>query len=398
MTILRSSVATAALTAIVLLFVAPASGQSLPASAPAREPTNPKLAGIPANQWVQIHQQAAGDKVRFRRQEHGGSCFDSKRCRIVLFGSNTHGQDWTNSPLIFDVVACTWTRLYENDDKSTYRADANGLPVAGAAGDHPWAMHTFGTVQYDPDRDEMVVCCWDEHLDPGGKFTAALKDVWPTIKKRPTWTFSFATGKWTPLECESHNFFPFTCAYDSDRKVIVGYGGDGIWELSGQERSWQRIDSKRLCGYHNNAAYDSVNKAIILYGSNPLTDDIIVYRPSTKEHRKMPTPGARPPKDQHTPMCFDPVAQRTVVMVDRGGNADRPKEGKAETWLYDLAADAWTQVATTTLPFGCGMNYNMHYDPRHKVCLLVTEAFDKPGSPVTVYALRVDVGKLEKAK
>src|SRR5687768_14560189 len=182
---------------------------------------NPRLRDVPANQWVAIHQQALGDAVRFKRQEHGGSCFDSKRCRIVLFGSNTHGEDWTNSPLIFDVVAGAWSRLYPDDDKSTYRASGDeGLAVAGAAGDHPWAMHTFGAVQYDPRRDEMVVASWPEHLKPG-RFTDALADVWPTVKNHPTWTFGFATSTWTPLPAKPQHFFPYACAYDTDRDVII---------------------------------------------------------------------------------------------------------------------------------------------------------------------------------
>jgi hypothetical protein len=357
--------------------------------------TNPKLIDLPANQWVAIHQQARDDKVRFKRQEHGGSCLDTKRCRIVLFGSNTHGEDWTNSPLIFDVVAGSWSRLYENDDKSTYRAAGDeGIAVAGVNGDHPWAMHTFGTVQYDPQRDEMVVACWPEHLRPG-KFTEALKDVWPTIKKHPTWTFSFETNKWTPLAGKPQQFFPYTCAFDSDRNVIIGYGGPGIWELAGDPRSWTRIESKVLCGYHNNAVYDTVNKSVLVFGSDELSNDMIVFNPTTKEHRKMPTPGTRPPKDQHTPMCFDFGSGKTVVIVDRGEKGTELTNRKAETWLYDLKADAWTQVPSGTLPFGCGMNYNMHYDPRHKVCLLVTEDFGKAGWPVTVYALRIDMSKIE---
>lgn len=371
-------------------------GQSKPITA--GEPLNPRLLDLPANEWVAIHQQAPDDKVRFKRQEHGGSCFDSKRCRIVLFGSNTHGQDWTNSPLVFDVIAGAWSRLYEDDDPSTYRAaGADGLAVAGAAGDHPWAMHTFGAVQYDPTRDEMVVCSWPEHLKPG-RFTDALADVWPTVRKHPTWTFSFRTNTWSPLPGKPQHFFPYACTYDSDRNVIIGYGGHGIWELANtggaEPRTWTRVEPRSLSGYHNNAAYDSVHQAVLVYGSHEKSDDMIVYRPATGAHRKMPTPGVRPPKDQHNPMCFDPAAARTVVIVDRGGSAARPENGKAETWLYDLPSDTWTQVPSATLPFGCGMNYNLHYDPHHQACLLVTEDLTKPGRPVTVYALRLDLSKL----
>lgn len=365
------------------------------ARAQAAEPVNPRLRNLPANQWTPIHQQADGDKVRFKRQAHGGSCYDSLRCRIVLFGSDTHGQDWTNSPLIFDLMTLTWSRVYEDDDPATYRAvGEEAIAVAGEAGDHPWATHTFGTVIYDPQRDEMVVCCWPEHLKPG-RFTDAMKDVWDTVKKHPTWTYSFKTSKWTPLPGRPEHFFPYAAVYDSDRNVIVGYGGRGIWELGGEERTWTRIEQRPLTGYHNNAVYGSANKAIVVFGSQENSNDIVAYWPATREHRKMPTPGQRPPKDQHAPMCFDPEAKRVVVVVDEGGSAANPRQGKAQTWLYDLSADAWTPVLSASFPFGCGMNYNMHYDPRHKICVLVTEDYSTRGWPVTVYALRIDLSALE---
>jgi len=362
------------------------------AAAPASEAKpNPKITEAEANKWLKLHEQTASDAVRFKRQEHGGGCFDSKRGWIVLFGSNTHGKEWTNSPLIFDVAEMKWTRLYPNDDKSTYKANAEGLPVAGEKGDHPWAMHTFGTVIYDPGRDEMVVCIYDSHMAPG-RFCNDLAAVWGTVKRHPTWTFSFATNEWKPLPGKAAHFFPNAVAWDSDRKAVVGYGGSGIWELSGEPRAWKQVPGSPLCGWHNNAAYDSKNKAVLVFGSNENSNDMIVCRPEAKENRKMPTPGARPPKDQHCPMAFDPAAGRTVVLVDSGAG----EAAKTETWLYDLASDSWQQLADATLPFACGMNYTMYYDPTNKCCLLVTEAPAKFGRAVTVFALKVDLAKVKK--
>jgi hypothetical protein len=381
---------TAAATLLTVLLPMGARAEPASQSAPASQPAGrTALADIEPNRWVKIHEQSPLDAVRFRRQEHGGGCFDSRRGRIVLFGSNTHGKDWTNSPLIFDVAGRRWTRLYEDDPKDTYRADVEGRAVAGAKGDHPWAMHTFGAVAYDPGRDEMIVCCWPAHMVPG-RFTDALKDVWGTAKVHPTWTFRFADQRWVPLACKPVDFFPYAVAWDCDRNVVIGYGGPGIWELGGQPRQWKKVGGPALCGWHNNAVYDSRNKALLVFGSNENSNDMIVYRPTTGEHRKMPTPGRRPPKDQHAPMCFDPHAARAVVVVDRlEAGADR-KAGTTETWLYDLATDSWTPVPTATLPFACGMNYNMYYDPGDGVCLLVTDVPAASGPVVAVYALRLD--------
>ncbi len=346
---------------------------------------NPMLEDLEPNRWVVLHRQQADDEVRFHRQEHGGSCFDTRRGRLILFGSNTHGRDWQNSPLVFDPVSCKWSRLYPDDGLSTYAVTGEGLPVAGERGDHPWAMHTFGAVVYDPERDEMVVCNYPQHMVPG-RFTDALSHLWPRVKKHPTWTFDLASEQWRPLPCKPEHFFPYCAVYDSDRRVIVGYRPDGIYQLEGEPRAWERVAAKGFFGWHTNAVYDSVNKAVLVFGSNENSNDVVAYRPATGEHRKMPTPGVRPPKDQHNPMCFDPVAARLVIVVDRALDSGT-KHG--ETWLYDLAEDNWTQLPEATLPFASGMNYTMEYDPGHKECLLVATSPTQDGSATTVFALRV---------
>jgi hypothetical protein len=189
------------------------------------------------------------------------------------------------------------------------------------------------------------------------------------------------------------SFFPYAAAYDTDRGVIIGYRPDGIYELAGRPRRWRKITGPGLTGWHNNCVYDSKHKALVAFGTNKLSNDIIAYWPATKRHRRMPTAGPRPPADQHNPMAFDPRIGKTVVVVDRvlaGARAGAAKKGKpaaqAEVWLYDLGADAWRQVPTATLPMGCGMNYNMGYDPRHRVLLLVTGDYRQP---TTVWALRI---------
>lgn len=364
---------------------------SLAAVALAQDPPGPTFENMTPNKWHMLHKQKRADAVRFQRQEHGGSCFDSKRGRIVLFGSNTHGQDWTNSPLFFDVAKREWSRAYPNDRVATYKVNAEGLPVAGEKGDHPWAMHTFGCVLYDPNRDEMVIASWPQHMVPG-RFSDALEHLWGKVKRHPTWVYSFEKKKWTALPAKAVHFFPFAAAFASDRKSVIGYGGGRICELSGEPRTWKRLSGRPLFGWHNNAAYDSKHKAVIVFGTNQNSNDIVIYKPASEEHRKMPTPGVRPPKDQHNPMCFDTESGMTVVVVDRVMGT--PRKRQAETWLYDLGKDAWTQLPEATLPFGCEMNYNMEYDPNNNVCLLV--ATTRPGRATTVYALKVDHSKLKE--
>lgn len=338
---------------------------------------------LPTNRWVKRHEQKTDDVVRFRRQAHGGSCFDSKRGRLILFGSNTHGRDWTNSPLIFDVAARRWSRVYPNDDRATYAVTNDGIPIAGTAGDHPWAMHTFGTVVYDSSRDEMIVACGPKHMVPG-RFTDSVKDLWPTIKKFPTLTFNLATNQWFPLPCEPVDFFPHSAAFDTDRKVVLGYRPDGIYELSGKPRTWKRLTKNVfLGGWHSNCVYDIKHKALVIFGTNTNSNDVEVFYPATGLHQLRPTTGVRPPKDQHNPMAFHTRLGKTVVIVDHKIDEKRTV---SETWLYDLATDSWSQIEAATLPFACGMNYNLEYNAKDDQLLLATGG---SGQATTVWSLKV---------
>ena len=349
---------------------------------------NPRLLALPAGSWTKIHQQKPGDAVRFKRQQHGGSAFDSRRGRLVLFGSDTHGRDWTNSPLFFDLASLKWQRLYANDHRGSYRVNDEGIPVAGRDGDHPWAMHTFGAVAYDAARDEIIVSSHPGHMAPG-RFTNAVAHLWRGITRHPTWVLSLKTNRWTALPTKPVSFFPYATAFDSDRGVVVGYKSRGIFELSGKVRSWRRVKKKGIFGYHNNAVYDSRHNAIIVFGSNRNSNAIVLYRPTTGEHRRMPTPGLRPPRDQHAPMAYHPGIARTVVLVDQipVWAKKKPQYWSTLTWLYDTGNDAWTHVKSAQLPFSCGMNYNMVYDPGHKLLLLVANPRKQS---TAVWALRLE--------
>ena len=376
--------------ALVLLFLAGSlqadslTDMRLPRIAGAEPKKNATLMNLPPNRWVKVHEQKPGEIV-FRRQPHAGSCFDSKRGRLVLFGSDSHGRDFSNSPLLFDTTTLKWSRAYADDTKESYEVTADGLAVAGDKGKHPWAMHTFGSVVYDSKRDEMIVPIFDEHLVPG-RFTSVFKDLWPKIKRKPTWIYRMNEGEWTTLPGDGVSCFPYCAAYDSDRGVVIAVRPDGIHELGGEPRRWKQITKQGHFGWHTNCAYDNKNKAVVVFGSNENRNDIAAYSPGTGEYKMMPTPGERPPKDQHNPMEFHPDQGKTVVLVDR----IESERKQTETWLYDLAADTWTQVKDAALSFPCGMNYNMEFDSLHRVMLLVTGG---DGTPTRVWALRLEAAK-----
>lgn len=350
---------------------------------------NPRLLDLPQGRWVKIHQQYPGDAVSFERQRHGGSAFDTRRGKLVLFGSDTHdvsSESWLNGPLVFDLNRLKWEQSYPSDPVSSYRVTADGLPVAGPEGNHPWAMHTFGSVTYDPTIDTMVVSSLPSHLKPG-RFTSALASVWSQVTRHPTWLWHPASGQWQPLVGDAVHFFAYATAYDNRRNAVLGYRSDGVYTLQPAAGQWRQIVAGGLLGWGNNAVFDTENGVLIVYGSHRKENDIVVYNPATGLHRKMPTPGLRPPGGVHVPMAFHAGIGRTIALIGKPPGPDAPY-GTTKTWQYDYARDVWVCFEHADLPFGIGMNYNLEYDPGHEILLLVATPPDK--KLPAVWALDLD--------
>jgi hypothetical protein len=339
---------------------------------------------LPAGIWTKVHQMKPEDPVVFHLQSHGGSAFDIRRGRVVLFGSDSHGLDWSNAPLIFDIASLHWRRVYPDDPPSSYRVNAQGLPVAGPRGTHPWAMHSFGAVDYDTRRDAVVVSSHPEHMEPG-RFSDALAGIWPQVRWHPTWIFDLQSEQWSPLPASPSPaspsndpdtlFFAYSTAYDSDRGRMIGAGYHGVFELTGDPLHWQKKADGEAIGYHSNTVYDPRHKALVIFGRNGLGNDVLIYRPGSQVVTAMPTPGVRPPRDEHAPMAYHPGLGETIVLIDRfepGMSRENRSDARAETWAYTLGDDRWRRVGSATLPYGLGMNYHLHYDPARDLLLLVT--------------------------
>lgn len=340
---------------------------------------NTDLLRLPQGVWTKIHQQSGDGQATFKRQLHGGSAFDARRGRLMLFGSDTHREDWDNTVRFFDVSALRWSQSYPEDDPQTYRVNADGVPVAGIAGQRPWAMHAFDAVEYDPQADTLVVSSQPQHMAPD-KPWGMDKALWKQIKRHPTWLYSIADNRWQALPAKMPKFFPYATTFDPNRNVVIGTNPDGFWELAGAPPSWRRIAKGTPRAWHTSAAYDADRDTVVLFGTNKRSNAVWQYRRGDKAGRKMPTPGQRPPGGESVPLVYHAGLQRIVALV-----ANRQTK-TTETWLYATADDTWTRVASGDLPFNIGMNYHAAYDERHDLLLLVANL---PGDPVAVWALRL---------
>ncbi|WP_321528184.1 hypothetical protein [Sedimenticola selenatireducens] len=342
--------------------------------------TNPAFHTLAKGRWIKIHQQGAEDTVKFDRQRHGGSAFDSKRGRLILFGSDTHGTDWSNVIRTFDMGALRWSVFGEIGRPEHYTVSSDGVPIASADHVQPWAMHTFDAIEYDPIHDRLIVASHPEHLKPG-RFGNWLADIWPQIQQHPTWVYDFVSNQWEYDLGKTTSFFPYATAYDSRRGHFLGIRPDGIFQYL-QQGGWSKVVKKGPYAYHTNAVYDQKNDAVVIFGNNKNSNDVWIYRPETEQLKRQSTAGIRPPGTQASPLAYHAGVGQVVALVD-----DPDQDAQvAQTWMYDTALDRWERLPEGDFPYRLGMNYNLQYDNLNNLLVLAANA---PKEAISVWVLRL---------
>jgi hypothetical protein len=341
------------------------------------------LLNLPANRWVKIHQPSVDS---WRRQGHAGIAFDSKRRKLLIFGSDTHGENWDNSVHEFDPVSLEWTTHYPPARSDSYRVNKQGHPIAGDERLLPWAMHSFDNVVYDPNLDALIVTALPEH-------NPVAKNV-PGKKSHPTWIYELGPRRWRALDNDGKpppQFFAAASAYDKARDVIVAYKY-GIWELGLDRRRWRQATKEKHHGIHFNMAYDSKHRKLAVFGDHRNTNAVWIYTPGEQagdegSWQKMIPGGDTCPEDQHFPVAFDDDNGVFLLVPDNRPASGQGKAESSSTFVYDLSENVYLKLPDADLE-PLGMNYMMVYDPSYKVFLLVTGDWKEP--PI-VWALRLDL-------
>jgi len=332
--------------------------------------------------WLKIHQQKPHDTVQFSRQRHGGSAWDDRRHRLLLFGSDTHEKNWDNSLYYFELDRLHWQRAYKPDIVASYRVDGRGIPVAGERGNRPWAMHTFDAINYQIKDDVLVVASSPDHLEPG-RFGNWFKSIWGSVKKHPTWIYSFRSNDWRVAQGKAVSFFPYASAYDTDRDLVVGFRPFGVFEFLGENEGWNKVGKRGPRGWHTQAVYDNKHKLFVFFGNNKRSNDVYTYKLGEKRALLAPTVGLQPPGASSPPLAFNSKIGKVVALID----AFSGERGTAQTWLYDAGEDRWERAFEADFPFKLGMNYNLQYSNSLDVLILFANA---PKEPSAVWVLRLE--------
>ena len=293
---------------------------------PGGKVTTPTPAGAPTfrAEWKEL--KIEGETPPGRSNMTTAMTYDSKRKISVLFGGHwVHMNDlWT-----LDLAATRWTCLQKNDP--------NGPEVK--AGTRPG-----GTMERHFDYDEGNDLYWSQHwwaFDPNAgswrKGPASIEGFSPaggTWVDRPGWAY-YPEGRgflfWKPTGEKSKN----NCAF---------------LDLAGGKKTEALPDGDVPCRYVDGGlAYDRKNKVFVLFGGSDgkkCMDDTWTFGPVTKEWRQARPAVSPPARWYHKLVWHDKLG---ALVMARGAG-----EGKGnwlnDLWVYETAADRWTEVKPATAP------------------------------------------------
>lgn len=365
-----------------------AGGSGLDGVAREERPLNQRLLAIKPNVWTPLSQSAPGG---WRRQTHAGIAYDSRRGRLLVFGSNTHGLDWDNEVHEFDPVTARWETHYPRAAKESYRADAAGRAIAGSGRLLPWAMHTYDNIVYDPRLDAIVVSARPDH-NP-------IRKKLPAANIHPTWIYDLKTRQWRIFDNNGKpypKFFAAASAYDPHRDVIAAYRW-GMWEIGPERDEWKRAVGESHHRAHYTMDYDSRRKKFVVFGDYHNSNAVWTYAPGPRAGdpgRWEQQQAASCPPGSTFPVAYDSERGVFLLVVDntpyaedaKGRRKPTARARSSSTFVYDPGGGRCERLPDADLQ-PLRMNYMMVYDRFHKVFLLVTGDHSKP---TTVWALRLD--------
>ncbi|MFH1421592.1 MAG: kelch repeat-containing protein [Planctomycetota bacterium] len=168
--------------------------------------------------------------------------------------------------------------------------------------------------------------------------------------------------------------YDFDMTYDSDREVVVMFGGNAIAGLSNDTWEWNGtrwrlrddIADKPSARDSHCMAYDSDRHCIVLFGGNDNSEDTYLY--DTWEYNGTTwtqiTTTRRPPGRRWSAMAYDATRQEIIMF---GGSQSQQSPRTNDTWSYN-GAD-WQQENPGVRP-GPRFQHAMAYDSNRNTVVL----------------------------
>ena len=315
----------------------------------------PLLPSHPRNTWIKRSPLADGP-VSPRLGYEGACVWDSRHQLLVRYGGHNQGgggeqgaEVWT-----FDLNSAEWTLREPNtsppgvccNKQNVYdRAAGRYIRFPKFSGSHGWQW-------------------WREIY---------LNDA-------SVWTYDLAENRWRNMRpVPAPRLAPYRCAsWDSDRQVVVVFGGEGshegtlIYDPWRNEWRWPRPDVEPNPRSGGSMAYDAARKLHVLFGSQ-FDDDrhTWTYDAATNRWRDV-QPGTMPPTDRNDPeLTYDPINQIVLALVKVTSGDGDDAVHDVQTWTYDAGDNTWTRMRPEVEPDAAGnRTRNLIFAPELNLAIL----------------------------
>jgi N-acetylneuraminic acid mutarotase len=293
---------------------------------------------------------------------YGSFVYDPVRRLHLLFGGELAEREYSNDTWAYDPAADTWTQVSPSGVAPSGRSDSSRAydPVSGQ-------IILFGGDRYDANREDYVFY-------------------------NDTWTYDPAKNTWTALKPEGVNPSARSASplvYDPVGKRMLLFGG-GVYDLS-KERStcyndtwaydpvtntWTKLEpsgpvpAKR---WSHALVYEPIGRKIILFGGevDPRKDKYVFYNdtwaydPAANTWTELKPSGFAPSVRSGAALVYDPVGKKIILFG--GGKEDFNYN---DTWVYDPAANTWTELKPSGFAPSARFGAAAVYDPVYRAIIL----------------------------
>ena len=275
------------------------------------------------------------------------------------------------SPVKKAVILDNYHELGSEPNQSfiAYDFDANRWDVLNIGGsfhteDMPDAGHTAGSISYDPNRKSLIYyCCFSGSNQPENVLY--------------TWWFDpiGQVGRSKPTSPKPGQAMQAVSAFDAAHDTFVLFGGGaGTWTYSPATNAYTAQTPNGTVPTDvglGSMLYNSNDHKIYLFGGSDGTtyyNDIFTYDVPTNTWAKLNPSGPKPPGRYQAGFAYD--STNNVFLLYGGENAAGVF---GDTWVYDPAANAWSQLSPGQSPplMSAGPFDRLVYDSDHNAFILV---------------------------
>jgi len=266
------------------------------------------------------------------------------------------------SPRLGYEGACVWDAKHQ----VMIRYGGHNQGGGGEQGSEIWTFdpRTAKWTLKEPNTSPPGICCGQQNIfDPvSGRyirfpaFSASHGWQWwreVYLNDASVWTYDLDENKWRNMRpLPTAHPRPLRCAsYDTDRRVIVLFGGEGshegTWTYDPWTNEWKQMSPPEEPAPRSggNMAYDQKHKLHILFGAQFDDDQHTWAYDLAKNIWRDMQPTEMPPTDKNDAvLTYDATAGKVLAIVKITTGKDEDATHRLETWTYDAGENRWSKM------------------------------------------------------